>query len=205
MMKIPVVKKRIDERKKWLPNYSDEDILFLIFSPVRFLRLKHMQNRLTKDYVEKGTKNIKPSVVKDIRENALFDGVWDYKDIEYLIQIDLLVENGILVPTDFNYFSPPYGIVYKVVKDGVLIIGGIEHHFQSAKAYKQGHFVTYTSNRKMGKEGTQVLIKYRDEIGNTNNMLTCADMDIETTEKKSSSDTLLPRSRSLVDTRIVPV
>ena len=31
----------------------------------------------------------------------------------------------------------------------------------------------------MGKEGTQVLIKFRDEIGNTNKVLTCAEMDIE--------------------------
>lgn len=190
MMKIPVVKKRIDERKKWLPEYSDEDILFLIFSPVRFLRFKHMQNRLTKGYVEnskteKGIKKVnKPSIVSDIRKNALFDGVWDYKDIEYLLQIDLLVDNGILIPTDFNYFSPPYAIVYKVVKDGVLIVGGIEHHFKSSKAYKQGHFVTYTSNRKMGKEGTQVLIKYRDEIGNTNEMLTCEEIDKEIAEKR---------------------
>lgn len=179
MMKIPVVKKRIEERKKWLPEYSNEDILFLIFSPVRFLRLKHMQNRLTKDYAEKGTKKAKPSIVKDIRENALFDGVWDYKDIEYLLQIDLLVENGILVPTDFNYFSPPYAIVYKAGKDGTLIVGGIEHNFQTSKAYKEGHFITYTSNRKMGKEGTQVLIKFRDEIGNTNKVLTCAEMDMD--------------------------
>lgn len=179
MMKIPVVKKRIEERKKWLPEYSNEDILFLIFSPVRFLRLKHMQNRLTKDYAEKGTKKAKPSIVKDIRENALFDGVWDYKDIEYLLQIDLLVDNGILVPTDFNYFSPPYAIVYKAGKDGTLIVGGIEHNFQTSKAYKEGHFITYTSNRKMGKEGTQVLIKFRYEIGNTNKVLTCAEMDMD--------------------------
>ena len=179
MMKMSVVRKRIDERKKWLPGYSDEDILFLIFSPVRFLRLKHMQNRLTKGYSEKGVKKAKPSIVKDIRENALFDNVWDCKDIEYLLQIDLLVDNGIIVPTDFNYFSPPYGIVYKAVKDGVLIVGGIEHLFQSSKAYKQGHFITYVCNRKMGREGTQVLIKYREEIGNTNKVLTCAEMDEE--------------------------
>jgi hypothetical protein len=177
MMKIPVVKKRIDERKKWLPEYSDEDVFFLIFSPVRFLRLKQMQNKLTKDYTEKGVKKVKPSIVKDIRENALFGGLWEYKDIEYLLQIDLLVENGIIVPTDFSYYSPPYAIVYKAVKDGVLIVGGIEHYFQSSKAYKQGHFITYMSNRKMGKEGTQVLIKYRDDIGNTNNILTCEEMD----------------------------
>lgn len=179
MMKMQVVKKRIDERKKWLSEYSEEDILFLIFSPIRFLRLKHMQNRLTKDYVEKGGKKNKPSIVKDIRENALFSGVWSYEDLEYLLQIDLLVENGIIVPTDFNYFSPPYGIVYKAVKNGVMIVGGIEHNFQSSKAYKQGHFITYVCNRKMGKEGTQVLIKYRDEIGNTNKVLTCAEMDEE--------------------------
>jgi hypothetical protein len=179
MMKIPVVKKRIDERKKWLPEYSEDDILFLIFSPIRFLRLKHMQKRLTKDYVEKGAKRAKPSIVKDIRENALFGGVWNYEDLEYLLQIDLLVENGIIVPTDFNYFSPPYGIVYKAVKNGVLIVGGIEHHFKSSKAYKQGHFITYVCNRKMGKEGTHVLLKYRDEIGNTNKVLTCAEMDEE--------------------------
>lgn len=178
MMKIPVIKKRIDERKKWLPEYSDEDILFLIFSPIRFLRFKHMQNRLTKDYAEKGTRT-SPSIVNDIRKNALFDCVWDYKDIEYLLQIDLLVDNGILVPTDFSYYAPPYAIVYKAVKDGSLVIGGIEHNFSSSKAYKQGHFVTYTSNRKMGKEGTQVLIKFRDEIGNTNKVLTCAEIDEE--------------------------
>lgn len=179
MMKMPVIRKRIYERKKWLPEYSEEDILYLIFSPIRFLRLKHMQNRLIKDYVEKGVKKGKPSIVKDIRENALFGGVWSYEDLEYLLQIDLLVENGIIVPTDFNYFSPPYGIVYKAVKNGVMIVGGIEHHFQSSKAYKQGNFITYVCNRKMGKEGTQVLIKYRDEIGNTNKVLTCADMDEE--------------------------
>jgi hypothetical protein len=177
MIKMPVIRKRIDERKKWLPEYSDEELLFLIFSPVRFLRLKHMQNRLNRDYSEKGAKKTIPSVVKDIRENALFNGVWDYKDIEYLLQIDLLVDNGIIIPTDFNYFSPPYGIVYKVANDGALIVGGIEHIFQSSKAYKQGHFITYVCNRKMGKEGTQVLIKYRDEIGNTNKVLTCAEMD----------------------------
>ncbi len=197
MMKMSVVKKRIEERKKWLPEYSDEDILFLIFSPIRFLRFKHMQNRLTKDYAinsktvtgaagncslmlsEKEIKKVKPSIVSDIRENALFDGVWNYKDIEYLLQIDLLVDNGIIVPTDFNYCSPPYAIVYKAVKDGSLVVGGIEHNFSSSKAYKQGHFVTYTSNRKMGKEGTQVLIKFRDEIGNTNKVLTCAEIDEE--------------------------
>lgn len=183
MMEIPVVKKRIDERKKWLENYSDEDILFLIFSPIRFLRFKHMQNRLSGEYTEKGVKKAKPSVIKDIRENALFSGVWDYKDIEYLLQIDLLVENGIIVPTDFNYYSPPYATVYKVVKDGILIVGGIEHHFQSPKGHKQGHFITYMNNKKMGREGTQVLIKYRDELGNTNKMLTCAEMDIEIDKK----------------------
>lgn len=179
MMKIPVIKKRIEERKKWLPEYYDEDILFLIFSPIRFLRFKHMQNRLTKDYFEKGIKKVKPSIVSDIRENALFDKVWEYKDIEYLLQIDLLVDNGIIVPTDFNYHSPPYAIVYKAVKDGVLIVGGIEHYFQSSRAYKQGHFISYTCNKKMGREGTQVLIKYRDEIGNTNKMLTYAEIDKE--------------------------
>ena len=136
-----------------------------------------MQNRLTKNYAEKEIKKVKPSIVSDIRENALFDGVWEYRDIEYLLQIDLLVDNWILVPTDFNYFSPPYAIVYKAVKDGSLVVGGIEHNFSSSKAYKQGHFVTYTCNRKMGKEGTQVLIKYREEIGNTNKMLTCAEME----------------------------
>jgi len=185
MMKIPVVRKRIDERKKWLPEYSDEDVLFLIFSPIRFLRFKHMQNRLTKDYVlnskmaeptKSAIKKVKPSIVSDIRENALFDGVWNYKDIEYLLQIDLLVDNGIIISTDFNYCSPPYAVVYKAVKDGVLIVGGIEHYFQSPKAYKQGHFITYMYN-KMGIEGTQVLIKYRDEIGNTNKILTCAEME----------------------------
>jgi hypothetical protein len=179
MMEMPVIRKRIDESKKWLPGYSDEYILFLIFSPVRFLRLKHMQNRLTRGYSEKGGKKAKPSIVKDIRENALFDNVWDFKDIEYLLQIDLLVDNGIIVPTDFNYFSPPYAIVYKAIKDGVLIVGGIEHLFQSSKAYKQGHFITYVCNRKMGREGTQVLIKYREEIGSTNKVLTCAEMDEE--------------------------
>ena len=179
MMKIPVVKKRIEERKKWLPEYSDEDILFLIFSPIRFMRFKHMQNRLTKDYTEKGGKKVKPSIVSDIRENALFHGVWEYKDIEYLLQIDLLVDNGIIVPTDFSYCLPPYAIVYKTIKDGSLVVGGIEHNFSSSKAYKQGHFITYMCNRKMGKEGTQVLIKYRDEIGNTNKVLTCAEMDME--------------------------
>jgi hypothetical protein len=183
MVKIPVIKKRIDERKKWLSEYSEEDILFLIFSPVRFLRLRYMQNRLNRDYDEEGSKKVKPSVIKDIRKNALFDDVWNYKDIEYLLQVDLLVDNGIIIPTDFNYFSPPYGIVYKAVKDGVMTVGGIEHHFQGPKAYKEGHFITYTSNRKMGKEGTQVLIKYRDEIGNTNRMLTCEDMDKETVGK----------------------
>ena len=200
MMKIPVVKKRMEERKKWLSEYYDIDILFLIFSPIRFLRFKHMQNRLTKDYTEEGMavvpsavrlvhsptagaeptksaiKKVKPSIVSDIRENALFDGVWEYQDIEYLLQIDLLVDNGILVPTDFSYCSPPYAIVYKAVKDGVLIVGGIEHYFQSSKAYKQGHFITYTCNKKMGREGTQVLIKYRDEIGNTNKVLTCEEI-----------------------------
>ncbi len=179
MMKMPVVKKRIDERKKWLSDYSDEDILFLIFSPIRFLRFAQMQNRLKKEYTDKGSKKTKPSVIKDIRENALFNGVWDYKDLEYLLQIDLLVENGIIVPTDFNYYSPPYAIVYKAVKDGVLIVGGIEHPFQSPKGYKQGHFITYMNNKKMGREGTQVLIKYRDELGNTNKMLTCSEMDME--------------------------
>lgn len=176
MMNMPVIRKRIDERKKWLPEYSNEDMLFLIFSPVRFLRFKHMQNRLTKEYVEKGNKK-RPSIVDDIRKNALFNGVWSYEDLEYLLQIDLLVDNGILIPTDFNYFSPPYGIIYKAVKDGVLIVGGIEHNFSASKAYKEGHFITYASNRKMGKEGTQVLIKFRDEIGNTNKMLTCAEID----------------------------
>lgn len=179
MMKMPVVKKRIDERKKWLEDYSDEDILFLIFSPIRFLRFAQMQNRLKKEYTDKGSKKTKPSVIKDIRENALFNGVWDYKDLEYLLQIDLFVENGILVPTDFNYCSPPYAIVYKAVKDGILIVGGIEHPFQSPKGYKQGHFITYMNNKKMGREGTQVLIKYRNELGNTNKMLTCAEMDME--------------------------
>ncbi len=186
MMKMLVIKKRIDERKKWLPGYSDEDILFLIFSPIRFLRLKHMQNKLTKGYEEssktqsgKGIKTVKPSIVDDIKKNALFDGVWEYKDIEYLLQVDLLVDNGILIPTDFNYYSPPYATVYKAVKDGSLIVGGIEHTFSGPKTYKQGHFVTYTSNRKMGKEGTQVLIKYRDEIGNIGKVLTCAEMDME--------------------------
>lgn len=176
MIKMYVVNKRIKERKKWLPEYSDEDILLLIFSPIRFLRFKHMQNRLTKDYSEKGIKKVK-SIVSDIRENALFDEVWGYKDIEYLLQIDLLVENGIIVPTDFNYCYPPYATVYKAIKDGSLLVGGIEHYFQSSKAYKQGHFITYVCNKKMGRDGTQVLIKYRDEIGNTNKMLTCADMD----------------------------
>ncbi len=179
MMKMPVVKKRIDERKKWLPEYKDEDILFLIFSPIRFLRFNHIQNRLTKSYSDKVTRKTKPSIVGDIKENALFDGLWEYNDIEYLLQIDLLVDNGIIVPTDFNYFSPPYAIVYKAIKDGVILVGGIEHYFQSSKPYKQGHFITYMSNRKMGKEGTQVLIKYRDEIGNTNKMLTCEEMDGE--------------------------
>lgn len=179
MMKIPVVKKRIQERKKWLPEYSDEDILFLIFSPVRFLRFKHMQNRLTKEYVEKikGSQKAKPPIVSDIRVNALFGNVWDYKDIEYLLQIDLLVDNGILIPTDFNYFAPPYATVYKAAKDGVLMVGGIEHYFQGPKRYKAGHFITYMCNKKMGREGTQVLIKFRDELGNTNKMLTCAEMD----------------------------
>jgi len=177
MMKTHVVKKRIEERKKWLPEYSDEDILFLIFSPIRFLRFKHMQNRLTKEYVEKGNKKAKPSIINDIRENALFMGLWEYKDIEYLLQIDLLVDNGIIVPTDFNYHSPPYAIVYKAVKDGIMMVGGIEHYFQGSKTYKQGHFITYTCNKKMGRDGTQVLIKYRDEIGNTNKTLTCAEMD----------------------------
>lgn len=179
MMKIPAIKKRIDERKKWLPEYNDIDILFLIFSPIRFLRFNHIQNRLTKGYADKGTRKTKPSIVSDIRENALFDGVWDYKDIEYLLQIDLLVDNGVIVPTDFNYYSPPYTIVYKAIKDGVILVGGIEHYFQSSKPYKQGHFITYMSNKKMGKEGTQILIKFRDEIGNTNKMLTCAEMDGE--------------------------
>lgn len=177
MMRIPIVKKRIDERKKWLPEYSNEEILYLIFSPIRFLRLKHIQNRLIKDYSEKGVKKLKPSIVRDIRQNALFDSVWEYKDIEYLLQIDLLVDNGIIVPTDFNYHSPPYSIVYKAVKDGVLMVGSIEHHFQSSKTYKQGHFITYTCNKKMGRDGTQVLIKYRDEIGNTNKMLTYEEID----------------------------
>lgn len=183
MMKMPVVRKRIDERKKWLPEYSDEDILFLIFSPVRFLRLKHMQNRLTREYVEnsktRNARNAKPSIVNDIKKNALFESVWNYNDLEYLLQIDLLVENGIIVPTDFNYFSPPYAIVYKAIKDGVMMVGGIEHHFKSSKAYKEGHFITYMCNKKMGREGTQVLIKYREELGNTNKMLTCAEMDEE--------------------------
>jgi len=180
MMRMPVVKKRIDERKKWLQEYSDEDILFLIFSPIRFLRFKHMQNRLTRDYVEDSKSRIaKPSIVNDIKKNVLFDGIWNYNDLEYLLQIDLLVENGVLVPTDFNYFSPPYGIVYKAVKDGVMMVGEIEHHFKSSKAYKEGHFIIYMCNKKMGREGTQVLIKYRDELGNTNKMLTCADMDKE--------------------------
>lgn len=183
MMKMSVVKKRIDERKKWLEDYSDEDILFLIFSPIRFLRFAQMQNRLKKEYTDKGSKKTKPSVIKDIRENALFNGVWDYKDLEYLSQIDLFVENGILVPTDFNYCFPPYATVYKAIKDGVLIVGGIEHPFQSPKGYKQGHFITYMNNRKMGREGTQVLIKYRDELGNTNRTLTCAEMDAEIASK----------------------
>lgn len=183
MMKIPVVKKRIDERKKWLENYSDENLLFLIFSPIRFLRFKHMQNRLTKEYTDKGAKKTKPSIVRDIRENALFDSLWEYKDLEYLQQIDLFVENGVLVPTDFNYCFPPYAMIYKAIKDGVLIVGGIEHHFQSPKGCKQGHFITYMNNKKMGREGTQVLIKYRDELGNTNKMLTCEEMDMEIDKK----------------------
>ena len=191
MMRMPVVKKRIDERKKWLQEYSDEDILFLIFSPIRFLRFKHMQNRLTRDYAEedkekmvydairsgKGTKTTKPSIVNDIKKNALLDSIWEYDDLEYLLQIDLLVENGVIVPTDFNYCSPPYAIVYKVVKDGILMIRDIEHHFKSSKDYKEGHFITYMCNKKMGRDGTQVLIKYREELGNTNKTLTCAEID----------------------------
>jgi hypothetical protein len=191
MMRMSVVKKRIDERKKWLQEYSDEDILFLIFSPIRFLRFKHMQNRLTRDYVEedkektvmtvirsgKGTKTTKPSIVNDIKRNVLLDSIWEYDDLEYLLQIDLLVENGIIVPTDFNYSSPPYAIVYKVIKDGILTIRDIEHHFKSPKVNQEGHFITYMCNKKMGKDGTQVLIKYRDELGNTNKTLTCAEMD----------------------------
>ena len=180
MIKIPVIRKRIDERAKWLPKYPDYDMLYLIFSPIRFLRFNLLQKRLN---TEKGDKNksnnTKPSIVDDIRENALLDGIWDYKDIEYLLQIDLLVENGIVVPTDFNYCYPPYATVYKAIKDGILIVGGIEHYFNSSKEHRQGHFITYVCNKKMGRDGTQVLIKARDEIGNTNKMSTCAEMDIE--------------------------
>ncbi len=193
IMKIPAVKRRIEERKKWLP-YSDEDLFYLIFAPIRFLRFKHMQNRLIKNYIENG--KAKPPIVSDIKENALLDGVWEYKDIEYLVQIDMLVENGIIVPTDFNFCSPPYSVIYKAIKDGVLMVGGIEHHFECTKEEeiikngikekirKPGHFITYTCMKKMGSEGTQVLIKYQNEIGTTNRMITCKEMDLEMVGEK---------------------
>lgn len=194
IMKIPAVKKRIDERQKWL-SYSGTDYLFyLIFAPIRFLRFKHMQNRLTRNYIEGG--KAKPSIVNDIKENALLGGVWEYKDIEYLTQIDMLVDNGIIVPTDFNYYGPPYSTIYKAVKDGVLIVGRIEHHFKGPKeeeiikngikekTRKSGHFITYTCMKKMGSEGTQVLIKYQNEVGTTNRMLTCNEMDMEMVGEK---------------------
>ena len=195
IMKIPAVRKRMEERKKWL-SYSENDLFYLIFAPIRFLRFKHMQNRLIKNYIEQNNakpsiSKARPSIVSDIRDNALLGGVWEYKDIEYLTQIDMLVDNGIIVPTDFNYFSPPYSILYKAVKDGILIVGGIEHNFESPKEKeiikdgikerigKQGHFITYTCMKKMGSEGTQVLIKYQNEIGTTSKMLTCKEMDME--------------------------
>jgi hypothetical protein len=194
LMKIPAVKRRIEERQKWL-SYSGPDYLFyLIFAPIRFLRFKHMQNRLTRNYIEGG--KAKPSIVNDIKENALLGGVWEYKDIEYLTQIDMFVDNGIIVPTDFNYYSPPYSTIYKAIKDGVLIVGGIEHHFEGPKEEeiirdgikekirKPGHFITYTCMKKMGSEGTQVLIKYQNEIGTTNKMLTCKEMDMEMVGEK---------------------
>ena len=195
IMKIPAVRKRIEERKKWLP-YSEYDLFYLIFAPIRFLRFKHMQNRLIRNYIE-GNKTkpsiskARPSIVSDIKDNALLGGVWEYKDIEYLTQIDMLIDNGIIVATDFNYYSPPYSILYKAIEDGILIIGGIEHHFESPKVYeinkdglieeirKPGHFITYTCMKKMGSEGTQVLIKYQNEIGTTNRMITCKEMDME--------------------------
>lgn len=192
IMKMPVVKTRIEQRKKWLQTYSEEDLFYLIFSPIRFLRFKHMQNKLIKDYVEGGKS--KPSIISDIRENALLGGVWEYKDIEYLMQIDLLVSNGIIVSTDFNYCSPPYSVLYKAIKDGVLMVGGIEHNFEcpkeeeiikddiKEKIKKPGHFITYTCMKKMGSEGTQVLIKYQNEIRTTNRMLTCKEMDMEMVE-----------------------
>ena len=195
IMKIPAVNKRIKERKKWLP-YSENDLFYLIFAPIRFLRFKHTQNRLIKNYIEQNkTKpsisKARPSIVSDIRDNALLGGVWEYKDIEYLTQIDMLVDNGIIVPTDFNYFSPPYSTIYKAIKDGVLIVGGIEHNFECSKEeemtidgiknikQRPGHFITYTCMKKMGSEGTQVLIKYQNEIGTTNRMITCKEMDME--------------------------
>lgn len=189
IMKIPAVRKRIDERKKWLP-YAEEDLFYLIFAPIRFLRFKHMQNRLVKNYIDGGKS--KPSIVGDIRENALLGGIWEYKDIEYLTQIDTLVDNGIIVPTDFNYFSPPYSIIYKVIKDGVLLVGGIEHYFDSPKEEiikgekirKPGHFISYTCMKKMGSEGTQVLIKYQNEIGTTSKMLICKEMDMDMVGEK---------------------
>ena len=195
IMKIPAVRKRIEERKKWLP-YSEYDLFYLIFAPIRFLRFKHMQNRLIRNYIE-GNKTkpsiskARPSIVSDIKDNALLGGVWEYKDIEYLTQIDMLIDNGIIVATDFNYYSPPYSILYKAIEDGILTIGGIEHHFESPKVYeinkdglieeirKPGHFITYTCMKKMGSEGTQVLIKYQNEIGTTNRMITCKEMDME--------------------------
>lgn len=155
-----------------------------------------MQNRLIRNYIE-GNKTkpsiskARPSIVSDIKDNALLGGVWEYKDIEYLTQIDMLIDNGIIVATDFNYYSPPYSILYKAIEDGILIIGGIEHHFESPKVYeinkdglieeirKPGHFITYTCMKKMGSEGTQVLIKYQNEIGTTNRMITCKEMDME--------------------------
>lgn len=193
IIKIPAVRKRIDERKKWLP-YSEEDLFYLIFTPIRFLRFKHMQNRLIKNYIEGG--KTKPSIISDIKENALLGGIWEYKDIEYLTQIDMLVDNGIIVPTDFNYYCPPYSTIYKAIKDGVLIVGGIEHHFEGPKEEgiirygikekirKSGNFITYTCMKKMGNEGTQVLIKYQNEIGTTNKMLTCKEMDMEMVGEK---------------------
>ncbi len=196
IMKIQAIRKRIDERKKWLP-YSEEDLFYLVFAPIRFLRFKHMQNRLIKNYIEGG--KARPSIVSDIRDNALLGGVWEYKDVEYLSQIDMLINNRIIVPTDFNYYSPPYSILYKVIKDGGLMVGGIVHNFECSKEEeiiigdiknkirKPGHFITYTCMKKMGSEGTQVLIKYQDEIGTTNKMLTYKEMDMEMVEEKKET------------------
>jgi hypothetical protein len=76
------------------------------------------------------------------------------------------------------------------------MVGGIEHYFEGPKEEeiirdgikekirKPGHFITYTCMKKMGSEGTQVLIKYQNEIGTTNKMLTCKEMDMEMVGEK---------------------